>query len=238
MSLNPPNRESEIFDVFLCHNSADKAEVREIAENLIKHGIRPWLDERDIHLGRKWDEEIKEQIPIVPAAIIFYGDNGYGPYQDLNEVVPLKEENKKRGIKLIPVFLPSATAKVQMPEDLNIFQIVDLRKEIPNPMVRILDGIIGDIYPRRFLYSINQVHLEKITAQQRQELLKLSKNTINFWSDEIAPSPNLQRLDSISLSKTIVNDMVSEDFNDLKKLPTKDDKLKVDPIVQTNICLV
>ena len=36
----------EIFDVFLCHNSADEPAVRKIARMLVEEGIKPWLDER------------------------------------------------------------------------------------------------------------------------------------------------------------------------------------------------
>ena len=39
---------AEIFDVFLCHNSEDKPAGREIAQMLVKEGIKPWLDEDEI----------------------------------------------------------------------------------------------------------------------------------------------------------------------------------------------
>ncbi len=33
------------FDVFLCHNSQDKPEVKKIAWQLQQQGLKPWLDE-------------------------------------------------------------------------------------------------------------------------------------------------------------------------------------------------
>jgi len=40
------------FDVFLCHNSADKAAVKKIGERLMKDGLKPWLDAWELPPGR------------------------------------------------------------------------------------------------------------------------------------------------------------------------------------------
>jgi hypothetical protein len=42
--VNGQDPKAEIFDVFLCHNSEDKSAVREIAQQLVREGIKPWLD--------------------------------------------------------------------------------------------------------------------------------------------------------------------------------------------------
>ncbi|MGD9212294.1 MAG: toll/interleukin-1 receptor domain-containing protein [Desulfobacteraceae bacterium] len=42
---------AEIFDVFLCHNSKNKPEVRAIAGKLAEHGIKTWLDLEQIRPG-------------------------------------------------------------------------------------------------------------------------------------------------------------------------------------------
>jgi len=38
-------RHAAAFDVFLCHNSADKSAVKRIGQKLMDVGILPWLDE-------------------------------------------------------------------------------------------------------------------------------------------------------------------------------------------------
>jgi hypothetical protein len=48
MSPDNTNTVLERYDVFLCHNSEDKPEIRRIANELIKQGLKPWLDEREI----------------------------------------------------------------------------------------------------------------------------------------------------------------------------------------------
>jgi hypothetical protein len=61
-TLNTPNTEQETFDVFLCHKSEDKPEIRHIADELVKRGINPWLDEREIMPGTLWQSALEEQI--------------------------------------------------------------------------------------------------------------------------------------------------------------------------------
>lgn len=54
--------ETTDFDVFLCHNVADKPAVRWAAERLRERGILPWLDERELQPGLPWQEELERQI--------------------------------------------------------------------------------------------------------------------------------------------------------------------------------
>src|SRR5262249_9005906 len=61
------------FDVFLCHNSADKPEVARIADRLEQHGILPWLDERELPPGQPWQVLLEKQIANIKAAAVFVG---------------------------------------------------------------------------------------------------------------------------------------------------------------------
>jgi hypothetical protein len=72
------HREDETtdFDVFLCHNVADKAAVRWTAERLRERGILPWLDETELQPGRPWQEELERQIGCIGAAAVFVGHHG------------------------------------------------------------------------------------------------------------------------------------------------------------------
>ena len=60
--MSEPNTNTENFDVFLCHNSEDKPEIREIARQLAEYGIKPWLDEDQIRPGTSWQTALGEQI--------------------------------------------------------------------------------------------------------------------------------------------------------------------------------
>jgi hypothetical protein len=66
---------AELFDVFLCHNGQDKPVVREIAQRLVKAGIKPWLDEEQIRPGTSWQKALGQQIEIMKSAAVFVGKN-------------------------------------------------------------------------------------------------------------------------------------------------------------------
>ena len=74
---------SDAFDVFLCHHTADKPEVKEIAERLKERGLRPWLDEWELVPGRPWQRSLEEQIQRIRSAAVFIGEDGFGPWQNL-----------------------------------------------------------------------------------------------------------------------------------------------------------
>jgi len=67
------------FDVFLCHNSSDKAAVRALNRNLKRLGIRTWLDEEQLIPGRAWQDILEQQIGSVKAAAVLVGASGVGP---------------------------------------------------------------------------------------------------------------------------------------------------------------
>ena len=77
--MNAQDSKAEIFDVFLCHNSEDKPAVREIAQKLIREGIKPWLDEKEIRPGTSWQTALGQQIESIKSAAVFVGDTGIWP---------------------------------------------------------------------------------------------------------------------------------------------------------------
>jgi TIR domain len=48
------------YDVFLCHNMADKPAVQELANRLCAEGLEPWLDKSDLRRGVPWTEEVEK----------------------------------------------------------------------------------------------------------------------------------------------------------------------------------
>lgn len=48
------------YDVFLCHNSSDKKEVRKIAFQLREHGILSWLDEWVVGPAETWIDALEK----------------------------------------------------------------------------------------------------------------------------------------------------------------------------------
>jgi hypothetical protein len=93
------------FDVFLAHNSQDKPQVRAIAKQLKRRGLRVWLDEEQIPPGRPFQDVIQQALQNVSCAAIFIGSGGLGKWQIL-ESRSLLTRFVNADIPVIPVLLP------------------------------------------------------------------------------------------------------------------------------------
>ena len=110
--------ESTMFDVFLAHNSVDQPQVKAIAEELRKRGLKPWFDEEQIAPGRSFQEEIQLAISQVKSAAIFIGLEGLGRWQVL-ELRSFMSLCVNKNIPVIPVLLPGVD---QIPDNLLFLQ--------------------------------------------------------------------------------------------------------------------
>jgi hypothetical protein len=141
--MSSTNTESETFNVFLCHNSADKPAVINIATELSKHGIKIWLDKVAIPPGEEWQEAIEEQIDSVDAAVIFIGNDGIGPWQRM-EIRSFLDQYVTRKCRVIPAYLSSVQGVPKIPNLLKNLHFVDFRQPYPNPIEQLLRGIKGE----------------------------------------------------------------------------------------------
>jgi len=130
------------FDVFLCHNGADKPSVRRIADRLEEQGILPWLDERELPPGQPWQQLLEKQIAHIRSAAVFVGAAGVGPWQE-QELYGFLREFVSRRSPVIPVLLPDAPDKPELPIFLKAMTWVDFRRQDPDPLSRLIWGITG-----------------------------------------------------------------------------------------------
>jgi TIR domain len=135
-------RTAGAFDVFLCHNSADKPAVKEIGKHLEERGILPWLDEWELPPGQPWQSLLEEQIGNIRSAAVFVGPTGVGPWQE-QELYGFLREFVSRKSPVIPVLLPDAPEKPELPIFLKAMTWVDFRVQHPNPLDRLIWGITG-----------------------------------------------------------------------------------------------
>lgn len=131
------------FDVFLCYNSQNRPEVKLIGEQLKLYGILPWFDQWELRPGLPWQRALEKQIDKIKTAAVFVGNDGIGPWQQM-EVEAFLREFVKRGCPVIPVVLSSAPKKPALPLFLNGMTWVDFRIQDPTPLKRLLWGITGD----------------------------------------------------------------------------------------------
>lgn len=131
------------FDVFMCHNSEDKPEIKKIAIHLRTKGVLPWLDEWELRPGLPWQVELERQICNIKSAAVFVGNSGMGPWQNM-EVNAFIRKFVDRQSPVIPAVLKSCKKAPDMPIFLNGMTWVDFHKRNPNPYEHLIWGITGE----------------------------------------------------------------------------------------------
>jgi hypothetical protein len=130
------------YDVFLCHNSKDRDKVKEIGEKLKGRGILPWLAEDELKPGNNWLNELENQIENIKVAAVIIGENGRGPWQDIEiNAFTWKYVNQK--CRIIPVILPDFKKKDEIPILLKEIVVVDFRNKDIDPIEQLRLGIIA-----------------------------------------------------------------------------------------------
>ncbi len=131
------------FDVFLSHNSKDKPTVRTLGEALKRRGLRVWLDEWELVPGHPWQEALEDIIKTTGAAAVLVGPDGFGPWE-IPEMRGCLSEFVRRRLPVIPVLLPGAAVRPELPLFLSQFTWVDLRDGLTHDGLDQLEwGITG-----------------------------------------------------------------------------------------------
>lgn len=140
---------TETFDVFLSHNSKDKPVVRQIAARLEEeYGLTGWLDVEALRPGLPFQDGLEKAILETPAAAVFVGDHGQGPWQRV-EVRACLSQMVRHGKPVIPVLLEGAPDQPDIGLFLGENTWVDLREGITEAgLDRLVWGITGR-KPRR-----------------------------------------------------------------------------------------
>lgn len=130
------------FDVFLCHNSKDKPQVKKIGRQLRRLGLRVWLDEWELRPGLPWQPALEDWIEEIGAAAVFVGPDGIGPWQDV-EIQAYLREFVRRRCPVIPVILERVSDQPRLPLFLRGHTWVDFHKSEPIPLHQLYFGITG-----------------------------------------------------------------------------------------------
>jgi hypothetical protein len=131
------------YDVFLCYNSKDEAQVARIGQQLKERGLLPWLDVWEIRPGMRWQRELRRTIKSVKSVAVFIGPRGTGPWQEL-EVEAILEAFSRRNRPVIPVILKGRAGNPRLPSFLSSWHAIDMRKDDTDPLELLIWGITGD----------------------------------------------------------------------------------------------
>ncbi|HZI56561.1 MAG TPA: toll/interleukin-1 receptor domain-containing protein [Verrucomicrobiae bacterium] len=114
---------SDDFDVFLAHNSHDKAIIEQIAKSLRRRRLNVWFDSWSLPPGRVFQEEIERVLPRVRTVAIFVGHHGLGRWERL-EMRAAISNFVACGRAVIPVLLPGILDPLHLPLFLREFSHV------------------------------------------------------------------------------------------------------------------
>jgi hypothetical protein len=139
----------QYFDIFLSYNSKDGPSVRRLAIALRARGLRVWFDEWESPPGSQWQERLEETIEAIRTAAVLVGKEGTGPWQDLAMWTYLNKFAEE-GRRIIPILLPKAPNKPDLPLFLAEFKWLDLRGGLTEEALEQLTwGITGQRPIRR-----------------------------------------------------------------------------------------
>jgi hypothetical protein len=150
------------YDVFLCHNSWDKPEVKLIAHSLKNRGYNACLDLLELPPGQLWMAAIQKQIAACRSAAICFSNHGLGPIQQ-QELDIFLRESERRPFPIIPIVLSQTSDYPRIPKALldalpaSLLNRtwVDFRLKEPDPLDRLIWGIEG----RKTARGVNEEEL-------------------------------------------------------------------------------
>jgi WD40 repeat protein len=98
------------YDVFLSHNTADKAAVEMIARRLREEAkLEPFLDKWHLVPGEPWQEALEKALDTSRTCAIFLGPEGLGTWENEEMRAALDMRVNLPDYRVIPVLLPGAT---------------------------------------------------------------------------------------------------------------------------------
>ena len=124
----------------------------EIARQLVKAGLQPWLDEWNLIPGDPWQEAIEKALVSCATCAVFVGPSGTGPWQneEMRAAIQRRVSERsasKRPFRVIPVLLPGAERgeRSQLPTFLVATTWVEFRQTLDDDHTfhRLVCGIRG-----------------------------------------------------------------------------------------------
>jgi hypothetical protein len=114
-----------LLNLFMCHASADKEEVRALCNLLASDGAQPWLDEWDILPGQDWELEIQKALRAADIVIVCLSSRSVSKegyvQKEIALAIEVSHEKPEGTIFLVPVRLDDCV----VPHRLKRWQWVD-----------------------------------------------------------------------------------------------------------------
>jgi len=164
---------AEVFDVFLCYNSEDRAAVHEISQKLEEQEVKPCLD---IRPGLR-ERALARLIENTKSAALFVGESGRGPWEGDRTLMDFISQLAERKRQIVPVALRAAKTTPRLPWWLEEEVVwVDFRKADPDPVDQLVFGITGR-NPRKNshapLTSKPEVDVKELIPPKKKQIIEV-----------------------------------------------------------------
>lgn len=121
------------YSVFLSFNSEDVDIVEKIAIYLIDIAkLKPWIDRWEMIPGESSMKQIERGLQTCQTCAVFVGSSGRGPWQEKEVETALRQQIGSKEFRVIPVLLPGAPEKVELPSFLANNVWIDFRQGLEN----------------------------------------------------------------------------------------------------------
>ena len=118
------------YAVFLSFNSEDREAVEKIAQYLAdKAELPPWFDQWHLIPGEDWVDGLYRGLEESATCAVFVGKSGEGPWQKQEVKAALIKQTNNPNFRVIPVLLPAAPKKPELPPFLPARMWVDFRQK-------------------------------------------------------------------------------------------------------------
>jgi hypothetical protein len=99
---------SDRFDVFLSYHWRDHERVEALAQNLLRQGLRVFLDRWYLSPGLPWPHRLEDILAQCAAVAVCVGPGEMGPWQQREAYQSLSRQTQDPTFPVIPVLLPGS----------------------------------------------------------------------------------------------------------------------------------
>ncbi|NLS94301.1 MAG: toll/interleukin-1 receptor domain-containing protein [Planctomycetaceae bacterium] len=170
------------FDVFLSYNSDDRPIVDELANKLQNEGLTVWLDTKKLVRGEHWQNGIGEGIDRSLSVAVCIGPAGIGRWQKEEMQHALNRKAADKTFRVIPLLLPGASAKPELPFPLGNRHWVDFRNGFDPDELKRLVGDIRGAYPIPDDYERDKwIYEQRLAGATNPEIIEALEGNKNCW---------------------------------------------------------
>jgi DNA-binding NtrC family response regulator len=131
--------------VFLSYDRADREAVYELYDELMLRGFLPWMDEKSILPGKKWEREIRRAIDRCDYFVFCLSATAQRKEGVLRKEVRQALQRQEGLLDDTIFFITARLANVVVEEPFNGFQYVDLYR--PDGLAKLLTALSSELEP-------------------------------------------------------------------------------------------